>query len=167
MENIKIGIDISFAKNIAIAWQANSVKKVNYATVQFTKSELDKETRNLYLMAQKVFDFLQKQINIENSEDIIIGVEGQFVNLNPNMTIQLVEIRSILQGMIFAIYPKIKQLTILPRQWQAKILKVSRMKSKEIKEVSKKEASKFLGEKIDNDDIADSINILRYVLKED
>ena len=159
-----IGIDISFAKNIAIAWTYDG-EEIFFDSIKFEKSELDKATRDFHKMAKKVYKYLVKTIQIANNDDTHIGIEGQFFSVNPAMVMGLIEIRSLVQGMILAKCSKANQYTVDPRKWQAKILHVSRMKSKEIKEISKKEAA-LITKKNPTEDESDAIHILRYIMEE-
>lgn len=160
-----IGIDISFAKNIAISWTFDG-EEIHFDSIKFEKSELKKGTRDLQQMAKKVFKYMVKEIGISNDEGTHIGIEGQFFSVNPAMVMGLIEIRSLVQGMLLAKYPKIKQSTISPISWQSWLFEGKRKKRNEIKMASIKEAEKIVNKKL-TDDEADSINILRYLLEND
>jgi len=159
-----IAIDPSYSKNIGVAW-AEKNDKIRFNSIKFSKKELKKGTRDLKKIAKKVFDYLRKEIKIVNNKETHIAIEGQFFSINAAMTINLVEVRSLIQGMILARYDKIKQYTVDPRTWQAKVLHVSKMKSKEIKEISIKEANRITGKSVSEDE-ADAVNILRLMLND-
>ena len=159
-----IGIDISFAKNIAISWTYDG-EELKFNSIKFEKSELEKATRDLQKMAKKVFKYMIKEIGITNSEDTHIGIEGQYFSVNPAMVMHLIEIRSLVQGMLLAKFPKATLYTVDPRKWQARILHVARMKSKEIKALSVKEAERIT-KKQPTEDESDAIHILRYIMEE-
>jgi len=159
---MNIGIDISFAKNVAIAWEIDG--KVSYNSVKFEKNETAPVSRDMQHLAVRVFKFLTKDVGIKNENTCTIGIEGQFFGVNPAMVMGLIEIRSLIQGMLLVKYPKINIITVAPRSWQSYILNSGKMQRAEIKKLSVKQASDFVNSNPTEDE-SDAINILRYILK--
>ena len=158
-----IAIDPSYSKPPAISWSRDKNSEIFFDSVKFSKSELKKENRDLFQMAQKVFKYLEKLIkNVNNKENISIAIEAQYFSVNKAMTIHLVEVRALIQGQILAKYPKIKQYTVDPRKWQANVLYIGRAKSAEIKKISVEEAKRITG-KNPTEDESDAIHILRFL----
>lgn len=159
-----IGIDPGYAKQTAIAWSPDK-KIIKFNFISVDKSIIEKETRDLRRHAKIIFDFITKDIGITNSKETIIGIEGQFFGKNIGMTLELVEFRALIMGMLYLKYPKCRIYTILPQTWQSFVLSAPRgTKSPEMKELSKIAAKKLTGENC-SDDEADAINILKYIIE--
>jgi len=154
-----IAIDPSYNKNIGISWMKD--KKLYFDSIKIAKEDKDPDTRDLGRIALTVFEYISK-FDLDGSD--IVGIEGQFFGVNKGMTINLITVRALIQGMILVKYPGIKVLTIDPRTWQAEILHAGRCKSVEIKEKSIKYASDLTRKKVSEDE-ADAICILKYIEK--
>lgn len=151
-----IAIDPSYDKPIGIAWVKN--KKLYYDSIPLDKEDKKPATRDLNRIAKKIFKFI-KDLNPEQHSTLVI--EGQFFGRNVGMTMKLIELRAMIQGMALAMFPDIEIRTINPRSWQSGILHAEHLKSDEIKKLSIKYASKLVNKEITEDE-SDAICILKY-----
>lgn len=154
-----IAIDPSYDKNLAIAWLDDN-NKLGYKSIVLDPEDRDPETRDLQHIALKVY----KIIEILSPKKGVLAIEGQFVKFNANVALQLVELRSLIQGMVLINFPNLKIVTISPRTWQADILKAGRLKSAEIKKKSIEYATDLVKQAVSEDE-ADAICILKYIEK--
>jgi len=97
-------------------------------------------------------------------DEFSIAVETQYMSFNAKSFAMLVKVRAIIETLAFlkgckAIYE------IPANSWQSIILKTdNKIKRKDRKLLSKVSASEFLNKEIKNDNIADAINIGRFIL---
>lgn len=165
-----IAIDPSYNKNIGIAWTKDS-KKIEFDSIVLDKCDKNPETRDIAKIAEKVFNYIifviKPKINLNNKTDLTIAIESQWMGLNPEMTMTLVELRGMIEGMCYLEFKNLfnlKLLSVNPRSWQSNILHIGRAKSEEIKKESIKYASD-LTKKTVTEDEADSICILKHIIK--
>jgi len=157
-----IAIDPSYKKPIGIAWSYDG-SEILFSSIELDKRDTETDTRDFFRIAKAVLKFIKEEIKLTNDEKNVLAIESQFFGKNAAMTIGLVSVRRLVQGAIMAKYPKVKQLSVDPRSWQAKVLHVSKMPSVEIKKVSIKNAE-ALTKKKPTEDEADAINILEYIV---
>lgn len=153
-----ISIDPSYNKKIGIAWFHKN--KINYASI-LDKVDYDIKTRNILTIAKKVHDFIIKLL--PKDEQNIVVIEDQWLGRNAETYSKLLAVRYLITGMLYITKPELTVIPINPKTWQAKTLKLSKVKSKIIKLASIKYASKLTGEKPTEDE-ADAISILDYAI---
>jgi len=154
-----IAVDPSYTKNIGISWLDQ--KGIHFNSIVLDKADKDLDTRDLQHIAFKVFSFI---CGLNPQMNSILAVEGQFFGVNKIMTMRLIEVRALLQGMVIAKYPSMKVVTVNPISWQSKVLNAYKIKSEEIKKLSIKYASDLTGKKVTEDE-SDAICILKYIEK--
>jgi len=168
-----VAIDPSYDKPVGIAWLKN--KTIGSTLIELDKDDKKPETRSLYNIAKKIV----KNIELEWGyvDDLLVAIEGQWFGVNPKMTMNLVELRGILEGILNERVEtfnstnkekkviKLQIIVVNPHSWQSDILNVGKMKSEEIKKRSIKYASDLKKEKV-NEDEADAICILKYAEKQ-
>ena len=146
---------------MGIAWKKNN--KIFFDSIELNNEDLNIETRNLRRIGFTVFDYIIKNIINESINDHhLIGIEKQWMGINPEMTMVLVELRGIIEGMFYN-YSNIEIVGINPRKWQTEILNVGKKKSKEIKEMSKIYGAKLTG-KNPTEDESDSLCMLQWLI---
>lgn len=164
-----IAIDPSYDKAVGIAW-LDKQGKLFFKSVELDKEDKKPATRNLGRIANKIYSFIMKEIMAPifplKDERVIIAIESQWFGVNPKMTMTLVELRGMIEGMIYLFFEdKIKIVSVNPREWQSEILHAGRMKSEEIKKKSVKYASNLTRKEVSEDE-ADAICILKHVEKQ-
>lgn len=157
-----IAIDPSYSKPIGIAWSYDG-SDIYFNSISIDKEDLKPDTRDFFRIAKKVLKFIKEEIKLTNDENNTVAIESQFFGKNAAMAIGLISVRRLVQGAVMVRYPKVKQVSVDPRSWQAKVLHVSRMASKDIKPISIKNAE-ALTKKKPTEDEADAINILEYIV---
>jgi len=136
----------------------------------------DPDTKHIAFAIFKKGEY-QKSIKVENSildvmdvfddyDPFILAIETQYSKFNIKTLIQLVEVRAMVET-IATISTYAKGIYRVPASaWQKDILKIPpRTKREERKRISLEEARKFINDNLNDKDIADAINIGRYVLK--
>lgn len=153
-----ISIDPSYNKKIGIAWFNNN--KISYTSI-LEKNDYDIKTRNIINIAKIVHDFVLSILPAKGKHLIVI--EDQWLGRNAETYSKLLAVRYLITGMLYISRPDIEIIAICPKTWQAKILKLARVKSKVIKEASIKYA-KDLTKSSPTEDEADAIAILDYAI---
>lgn len=154
-----IAIDPSYNKKLGIAWYDTDI---HFASIGDSKN-YKKATRNVYLLALQVLDFISSLLNEDEPNTIII--EGQFCGVNKAMFANLVEIRALICGMILAKYrnSKVSIQVVQPNVWQNKIFK-QKLRSADCK-IASMEIAKDLTKQAPTEDESDAICILQYALE--
>ena len=94
----------------------------------------------------------------------ILAIETQYSKFNIKTLIQLVEVRAMIET-IARLDGTLGIYRVPASTWQKSVLDIPpKTKRPERKEVSLKEANKFTGLKLTDNDLSDAINIGRYVL---
>jgi Holliday junction resolvasome RuvABC endonuclease subunit len=158
-----IAIDPSYNKDVGIAWIKNG--KVKFDSVKIDKEDKKPKTRKLNRIAYKIFMFMIDKIIIRGAgaSEYIFAIESQFMGYNPEMTMTLVELRGLVEGMIYMFFnmKDVNIVSVNPRAWQS-FIGCNRMKSEEIKKRSIKYASELTKKDVSEDE-ADAICILKYI----
>lgn len=131
-------------------------KHIAFAFFKKGKFEGYKKIKTSIIEAIEVFD---------THQPFILAIETQYSRFNINTLIKLVEVRAMVET-IARITPDAQGIYRIPAStWQKEILKIPpKTKRNERKRISRESASEFIGEDLKDTDIADAINIGRYVL---
>lgn len=153
-----VSIDPSYNKKIGIAWFDKN--KIKFASV-LEKSDYDIKTRNLNNIAKIVHDFIVELLP-KTGKNLVV-IEDQWLGRNPETYSKLLAVRYLITGMLYITRPDVPVISVNPRTWQAKTLKLSKVKSEVIKKASINYAS-LLTKANPTEDEADAISILDYAI---
>lgn len=154
-----ISVDPSYNKKIGIAWIDKN--KIKYDSI-LEKSDYHIKTRNIMIIAKKVHDFIIELL--PKNELNMVVIEDQWLGRNAETYSKLLAVRYLITGMLYITCPELSVVAVNPKTWQAKVLKLSKVKSDVIKSASIKHACK-LTNSTPTEDEADAISILDYAIK--
>ena len=131
-------------------------KHIAFAIFKKGKFETTKKIKTNLLDTIEVFD---------KYKPFILAIETQYSRFNVKTLIQLVEVRAMVET-IARMMPEAQGIYRVPAStWQKEILQIPpKTKRAERKRISRESASDFIGKELKDNDIADAINIGRYVL---
>lgn len=153
-----ISIDPSYNKKIGIAWFHKN--KINYTSI-LEKNDFNIKTRNFLTIAKKVHDFIIELL--PKNEHNTVVIEDQWLGRNADTYSKLLAVRYLITGMLYISRPEVDVIPVNPKTWQAKTLKLCKVKSEIIKIASIKYASKLTNSEPTEDE-ADAITILDYAI---